>query len=84
MVNTNDIISTIAGNGSFGHTGDGSSAVNAEFAHPAAVTEDIFGNLYIAEYSASCIRWITTNGSVFTVAGDVTNGYSGDGGLATN
>ncbi len=45
------IITTIAGNGTQGHSGDGGQAINAEFADPASITIDAFGNVYIDDWA---------------------------------
>jgi sugar lactone lactonase YvrE len=88
-VDTNGIITTVAGNGTVGFLGDGGAATNAELASPLDVAVDSAGNLYIADYWNSVVRKVGTNGTISTVAGLVTNGvvawgYSGDGGAATN
>ncbi len=80
----NGIITTVAGNGTNGFSGDGGTATNAMLNHPWGVTLDIFGNLYIADVSNNRIRKVSTNGIITTVVGNGTNGYSGDGGPATN
>ncbi len=82
-VNTLGIISTIAGTGIAGYSGDGGQATAAEFDGPDGVTFDTKGNLYIADYSNNCIRMVNTTGITSTIAGTGTAGYSGDGGQAT-
>jgi uncharacterized protein (TIGR03437 family) len=76
-------ITTVAGNGTAGDSGDGGPASSAELNGPRGVTEDIFGNLYIAEYYGQRVRKVATNGTITTVAGNGIQGYSGDGGPAT-
>ena len=83
-IDTNDIITTIAGNGSVGYSGDGGPATNAMFNDPYDVAMDNAGNLFIADVNNYRIRKVDTNGIIWTVAGNGTNGYSGDGGMATN
>ena len=83
-VGTNGIITTVAGNGQYGHSGDGGVATNAELYYPYGVAVDATGNLFIADYDNFRIRKIGTNGIITTVAGDGTEGYTGDGGTATN
>ncbi|MGA2177941.1 MAG: immunoglobulin domain-containing protein, partial [Verrucomicrobiota bacterium] len=83
-VGTNGIISTVAGNGTQGYSGDGGPAINAELSFPLGVAVDAFGNLFIADEGNSVIREVGTNGIISTVAGNRTQGYSGDGGPATN
>jgi uncharacterized repeat protein (TIGR03803 family) len=82
-VGTNGIITTVAGNGTNGYTGDGGAATSAELAGPSGVVVDATGNLFIAD-GFSRVRKVGTNGIITTVAGNGTNGYSGDGGAATN
>jgi uncharacterized protein (TIGR03437 family) len=77
-------ISTVAGNGAAGDSGDGGPATSAELNGPRGVTEDIFGNLYIAEYYGQRVRKVTPNGTITTLAGTGVAGFSGDGGLATS
>jgi sugar lactone lactonase YvrE len=78
-----DII-TVAGNGTPTFGGDGGKAVNAELFSPIAVAVDSSGNLYIADTSNNRIRKVDTSGNISTVAGNGTQGYSGDGGSATS
>jgi sugar lactone lactonase YvrE len=77
------IISTIAGNGSPGFTGDGGGALSAELNRPRAVAVDIAGNVFIADSYNNRIRKINTQGIISTVAGTGTAGFSGDGGPGT-
>ena len=84
-VTPNGKISTIGGTGSKGFSGDGNAAISAELYYPWDVTLDNQGNLYIADSHNHCIRKISTNGIISTVAGTGgKNGYSGDGGPATS
>ena len=81
-VSTSDI-STVAGNGTAGYSGDGGLATSAELRNPWGVTVDASGNIYIADSGNSCIREvIVSTGGISTVAGNGTVGYSGDGGLS--
>jgi len=83
-VDTNGIITTVAGNGDWGYTGDGGAATNATFNGPDGIAVDAAGNLYIADSGNTVIRKVATNGIITTVAGNGIPGYSGDGGAATN
>jgi len=74
-------ITTIAGTGTVGFSGDGGPATSATMALPTAVTVDSSGNLYIADTNNNRIRKITGT-TISTVAGDGTQTYSGDGGPA--
>ncbi len=82
-VDTNGIITTIAGNGAAGYSGDGSAATNAQLSYPGGVTVDGAGNLFIADSSNGRIRKVDTNGIITTVAGNGNPGSSGDGSSAT-
>ena len=78
------IISTVAGNGTTGLSGDGGPATEASLWNPHGVSVDASGNLYIADKSNSCIRRVDgATGIITTVAGIGTVGFSGDGGPAT-
>jgi type IX secretion system substrate protein len=87
MVNTAGIISTIAGNGTNGYSGDGGQATAAEFSNPSAIALDAMGNIYITDGQNMVIRMINTAGIISTFAGTYSmfgmGGYSGDGGPAT-
>ena len=79
-VDTDGIITTFAGNGSSGHSGDGGLATNASLSEPTAVAVDGLGNLYIADSKNHCIRMVDTDGVIDTVAGmPGISGYNGDG-----
>src|SRR5437667_70982 len=82
-VGPSDTITTVAGDGTFGYSGDGGPATAAQFALPASVALDAAGNLYIAENFYSRVRKVDTSGIITTVAGNGNYGYSGDGGPAT-
>lgn len=81
-IDTSGIISTIAGNGSPGNSGDGGPAISAQLNGPNGLVLDKYGCLYIADSYNHTIRKIDTNGIINTIAGNGTLGYSGDGGLA--
>jgi len=87
-VDTNGIITTVAGNGNQDYSGDGVAATNTSLCSPSGVAFDSVGNLYIADSANKLVRKVDTNGIITSVAGNIskaTNGvYSGDGGLATN
>lgn len=76
-------ISTVAGNGSNGLTGDGGPALSATLDTPQAVALDAAGNLYIADTYNHAIRKVDTDGNISTIAGTGSPGFSGDGGPAT-
>jgi len=79
------VITTIAGTGIQGYSGDGGAATSASLYYPSGVAVDVAGNLYIADEGNNCIRKLTaTTGVITTVAGNGAFGYSGDGGAATS
>jgi trimeric autotransporter adhesin len=81
----NGIISTVAGTGSYGSSGDGGIATSAEFSSPDDIAIDASGNIYIADAGNNRIRMVTkSTGIISTVAGTGSYGYSGDGGIATS
>jgi RHS repeat-associated protein len=78
-------ITTVAGTGAAGYTGDGGAATSAKIALPQAVAVDGSGDIYIADANNSVIRYVkASTGIITTVAGNGTAGYKGDGGLATS
>jgi len=81
-VSPNGIITTVAGNGSFGFSGDGGPATSAKLNHPHSVATDRAGNLFIADTNNHRIRKVSPGGTISTVAGSGSPGYSGDGGTA--
>jgi len=78
-------VSTIAGNGTAGYSGDGAKATGATLNLPDYVAVDSAGNIFIADYLNSTVRKIAAStGIITTVAGNGTPGFSGDGGAATS
>ncbi|MBV4360098.1 NHL domain-containing protein [Pinibacter aurantiacus] len=82
-VNSAGIITTIAGTGVSGNSGDGGPALNAQFYSPDGMCIDKAGNIYFADFANQNVRKISTSGIISTVAGNGVLGYWGDGGLAT-
>ncbi len=82
-VDTNGIITTVAGTGAFGFSGDGGPATGAQLSSPFGVAVDGGGNLYIADSSNGRVRKVDTNGMITTVAGSGYGFVPGDGGPAT-
>ena len=79
------IITTVAGNGTFGFGGDGGLATSASFRFPVAATVDSAGNLFIADQSNHRIRRVdAVTGIITTVAGNGVGTFAGDGGPATS
>jgi hypothetical protein len=84
IVNGSGMISTVAGNGTQGYTGDGGAATSAELYDPSGVTSGVSGDIYIADGGNNVIRRVDAFGTITTVAGNGTSGYSGDSGAATS
>ena len=77
------IITTVAGTGNAGYTGDGALAMAAQLSHPAAVASDSQGNLFIADSGNAAIRKVDVHtGMISTVAGTGIVGFSGDNAAA--
>ena len=82
-VSVSGIITTAAGNGAAGYSGDNGPATSAQLKLPCGIAVDGLGNLYIADYGNDRIRKVSPSGIITTVAGDGNSGYGGDGGPAT-
>jgi uncharacterized protein (TIGR03437 family) len=80
----NGIVSTVAGNGTIGFSGDGGTATQAALSYPAYVTVDGQGNLYFVDFFNSRVRKVTSAGVISTVAGNGQSTTSGDNGPATS
>ena len=84
MLSAINVITTVAGLGSFGFSGDGGPATAAELKDPFGVAVDVSGNIYIADTINHRIRRVDSSTSIITtVAGVGSFGFSGDGGPAT-
>jgi sugar lactone lactonase YvrE len=77
------IITTVAGNGEAGFSGDGGPALGASLNNPAGLTFDKKGNLYIADRNNHRIRKVSSQGIITTVAGNGVADFDGDDGPAT-
>ncbi|MCL2702972.1 MAG: diguanylate cyclase [Defluviitaleaceae bacterium] len=73
---------TVAGDGRRGYDGDGGPAVSAAFNRPGGIAVDKHGNIYTNDYGNNVIRMIDRLGTVRTIAGSGSFGYTGDGGSA--
>ncbi|HTR28220.1 MAG TPA: T9SS type A sorting domain-containing protein, partial [Puia sp.] len=82
-VATDGTISTYAGNGTSGYTGDGGPAIQASIAGINGICGDPYGNVYFTDSLHGIIRKIDTTGKITTFAGTGAPGYTGDGGPAT-
>ncbi|MBS1652265.1 MAG: hypothetical protein JSU07_09675 [Bacteroidetes bacterium] len=81
--NNSSNITTIAGNGVRGFSGDGGSATSAQIAMPQGVAVDASGNVYFTDMLNNRIRKVNTSGIISTIAGDGIRGLKGDNGLAS-
>ncbi len=82
VVTPDGTITTVAGTGIPGYSGDGRLALSAQIANPAGLAVDSTGSVYITDSSA-LVRKFYVGGPIVSVAGNSTVGYSGDGGVAT-
>ena len=82
-IGTDGIITTVAGTGVMGYSGDGGQATSAQLKNPTSVHVRADGSLYIADTNNHRIRRVGSNGIITTVAGTGIAGYGGDEGLAT-
>ena len=82
-VDTRGIITTVAGNGTAGFSGDGGKATQAQLSLPSGVVVDDKGNIYISDRSNDRVRVVDNKGIITTFAGNGVDGYKGDLGPAT-
>ena len=83
-ISATGILTVVAGNGLSGFSGDGGPATSASFFFIQGVAVDAVGNIYIADSSVDRIRKVNPDGTITTVAGNGSRGFSGDGGPATS
>ncbi len=94
-VDPSGIITTVAGDGTSGYSGDGGPATGAQLNRGYGLAVDEAGNLYLADGSNYCVRMVAassgtyygiavTAGNIYTIVGNGTSGYSGDGGPAVS
>lgn len=84
-----DVISTYAGDGSIGFSGDDSDAISSSLHNPGGVSLNSLGNLLISDTYNNRIRLVTTLGIITTIAGNGATGatsgsFGGDGGVASS
>jgi hypothetical protein len=78
------IITTVAGNGTAGYSGDNGPATSASLRSPLGVSVDASGNIYIADTDNNRIRKVDISGTISTLAGNGTPTFAGDNGPATS
>ena len=84
-INSAGVISTIAGIGTYGFSGDGGPALNAKFAYPEELSMDEAGNIYVADSEDARVRKIDMNtGIINTIAGSDNYAFGGDSILASD
>ncbi|MGA2739283.1 MAG: hypothetical protein ABSG65_17820, partial [Bryobacteraceae bacterium] len=84
QVSASGIITTVAGNGNFGFSGDGGPATAASLNQPTSVALNASGSLIFADSGNNRVRMVSASGIITTVAGDGSCCFSGDGGPATS
>ncbi len=77
-------ISTVAGNGTFGFSGDGGAAASAQLNFPSGVAASADGGFLIADANNQRVRRVSPAGTISTVAGNGNFGFAGDGGAAAS
>jgi hypothetical protein len=77
------IITTVAGNGTLGYSGDNGQAISAKLNIPSDMAVDAAGNIYVVDRGNNVVRKVDPSGVITTLAGNGTMGYAGDGGPAT-
>ncbi|MFZ0932686.1 MAG: hypothetical protein WA015_00105, partial [Bryobacteraceae bacterium] len=81
-VDATGIITTFAGTGTAGFSGDGGPATAAQLNLPYGLAVDAAGYVYIADLGSDRVRRVGPDGTIVTIAGTGVKGYSGDGGPA--
>ena len=82
-VDPNGVITTIAGNGQWGFSGDGGPATEASLRFPSGLALDSQGNVFFTDTDNNRVRKVDPSGVITTIAGNGQPGFSGDGGPAT-
>jgi len=80
LVDSDNRVRIVAGNGDFGNDGDGGPALDARMNAPFGVLPDDLGGFYISDSEANVVRYVDPEGIITTIAGNGTRGYAGDGG----
>lgn len=81
-IDTNGVISTVAGTGQAGTSPDGTVATAAELSQPMGVAVDDNGDIFVSDTGNNLIRQVMPDGTIYTIAGKGAAGFSGDGGVA--
>lgn len=81
-IDLNGVVTTFAGTGTSGYSGDGGPATAAQLNYPRNVAADALGNIYISDIGNYRIRKVNQAGIISTFAGNGSAGFSGDGGSA--
>jgi sugar lactone lactonase YvrE len=81
-VNTHGVITTFAGSGAYGYSGDGGPASQASLRWPTGLAVDKSGSVYISDSNNNVVRKVNNNGTISTFAGNTGTLYAGDGGPA--
>jgi len=81
-VTADGVISTVAGTGTAGNTGDGAAATSATLRNPCGIAVDSAGNVYIADTRNHTVRKVATGGTISKLAGLGLAGFYGDGAAA--
>jgi sugar lactone lactonase YvrE len=77
-------ISTVAGNGKYGYTGDSGPATSAELEYPVGVAVDSSGDIFVSDFDSAVVREVSgVTGLIYTFAGTGDCDYSNDGSIAT-
>lgn len=84
FVGADGFITTLAGDGTSGSSGDGGPAIDARLSGPTGVAVNVHGEVLISDTNNHRIRAVGRDGTILTVAGTGTGGYAGDGGLAVD
>ena len=83
-VGTDGKVSTLAGTGQFGYSGDAGPAISANIGFVHSLALDLSGNLYLTDTTCHCVRRVRVDGVIETVAGTGQAGFSGDNGPAAS